>query len=216
MLMDRLQFGNEYTRVVDPMDFERWNYELNEYGFWIKHQIAHFVNPGVIVELGVRSGYSAWAMMKAASPSSVLVGYDNYDPKYAEAYGVGLSERFHRHATKILYHHFGSKATIEVKDTSDPDLVLPVAELYHVDANHEYEAELGDIRKCIQQMLPSAVIAVHDFDAEQVRRAVMTAAREAGMTVCEICEPRNGDAIMVRGPMPDWVPRIGGRQVLTG
>jgi hypothetical protein len=217
-MMRRERFTEEYLKILDPIDVENWQYDTKDHGFWVKHQIAHHVDPHSIVELGVRSGYSAWAML-IAMPKATYVGYDSYDPKYAAAYdhltdSDSMSAHFYSKALSVL-HGFGSTELI-VADTQDPTLVLPTANLYHVDAGHTVHEAVNDIRKCVAVMLHDSVIAVHDFMAASVRCAVMTVAREASLKVCEIVEPINGDALLYRGATPKWMYSIGGKEVKSG
>ncbi len=205
MICDRIEFGEEWLRSIDPFD-KQFHYERYEHPLWMMHLVAHFVNPQVIVELGVRSGYSAWAMLKAV-PGARYIGYDNYDPAYAAAYGEGLSEEFHNWAEKLIAPYGG--AEIVVQDTQVEGFQPPVAGLYHVDANHEYQAERCDIERCLAAGTAQSVIMVHDMMAEPVQRAVRDAIGERGVHVCRLPDLKNGIGLIFCDGIPDWAARIG-------
>lgn len=209
MLCNRAQFGKDWLAVIDPID-RQWNYENHVNGLWIKHQIAHYVNPKVIVELGVRSGYAAWAMLKAV-PDAHYFGYDNYDPGYAAACGKGLPAKFKAWALKLLKQF--PNAEVIIQDVYEKGFVPPLADLYHIDADHSYEHAKKDLLNCVKAGGPDSVYVAHDFHYPVARIAILDAMRDCDLRLREIPEARNGDGVLMRGRIPDWVFALGKGQL---
>jgi predicted O-methyltransferase YrrM len=205
MLMNRNVFHSEYLSIIDPLD-ARWKYENYEAGLWVKHQIAHYVEPRTIVEIGVRSGYSMWAMMKAA-PTARFYGYDNYSPDYAKELGDNLSEQFKAWAGRVKDMLYG-QAELIVEDSQSPGFMPKGADLYHVDGDHRTDPAFFDIRNCMAASFGCVVIAVHDYMAQPVRDAVAKARAGTHYKCYEVIEERNGDAILFPNEVPEWVGRI--------
>jgi len=202
--VNRNEFKAKYLAIIDPIDV-RWHYESYEPGLWVKHEIARFVNPKVIVEIGVRSGYSAWAMLQAV-PGVRFVGYDNYSPLYAEGFGERLSDKFEQWAHKLL-DSLG--VTFVKQDSQQPGFVPEKADLYHVDGDHRYEFAKHDIENCIRAGAPNSVIVVHDYLAKCVSDACRDAVKGTDRVVFGIPEARNGDGLITVGSTPEWAKALG-------
>jgi hypothetical protein len=196
MLLERAAFRDRYLRIVEPVDAENGYYERDA-EYWVKYGISHCTNPSFIVEIGVRCGYSAWAMLEA-SPRARYVGYDNYDPKYADEERV---TRFKNWATRLLNR---PNCMLIGCDTQAVDFIPPAADLYHIDGDHSYEGAHKDIERCLCASHSDAVIAVHDFDAECVNRAVTDAAKGTGVTLVVIKGSPQGDALLFKSAVPKW------------
>jgi hypothetical protein len=203
MLPTREEFHTEYLKVMDPFD-KLQCYEKYEPCLWVKCRLAHYVAPDVIVEIGVRSGYCAWAML-VGMPQAKYIGYDNYLPSYDEGLKLGkLSERFYAWAKKII----PPNGQIVLADSQAPGFKPAVAGLYHVDGDHTYASALHDIRTCMAAGYPSPVIAVHDFMAGPVRQAVLDAVKGTDFVCHEIVETRNGDAVLFKRSVPAWAESL--------
>lgn len=206
MLYDRKRFQDEYRKILDPLD-NKWDYERCEPGYWIKHQVAHYVDPEKIVEIGIRSGYSAWAMTRGA-PGAMYTGYDNYAPTYGGDYKSPkyetLSEQFERWARHLIK----PPHQIIVQDTTRDGFIPESADLYHIDGDHRYEQALNDIRNCLRVGFPGSVVIVHDYMAKPVREACERAAKEFNRGLVEIVEKRNGDGLIFSGKVPDWLSKL--------
>jgi predicted O-methyltransferase YrrM len=203
MLMDRKKFRGEYlSKVLAPIDSKE-HYKKYESGYWVKHQIAHHVNPKVIVEIGIRSGYSAWAMITAA-PEARYIGYDSYSVDHMKTRGKDLNIPFEAHARSLIK----APHEIRVESTQVKGFVPEAADLYHVDGDHCYESALNDIRNCLRAGNPKSVVVVHDYMADPVRASVAQAAKEFDCVTYELIESRCGDGLMFRRHVPDWVRQI--------
>jgi predicted O-methyltransferase YrrM len=198
MLYERKRFHREYLSIMDPFD-EQWHYERYEANLWVKHQIAHHVAPNVLVEIGVRNGYTAWAMSRAV-PDARYIGYDNYAPEYKEG-GQCVSEHF-----KLWAHLLLRPPRFEIveQDSQAPGFRPAEAQLYHVDGDHSTAGALNDIRNCVSAGARGAIIVVHDYKWKPVRDAVDEAVEKMGFGVASV-NTHNGDAIMFKGEEPSWV-----------
>lgn len=203
MLVEKSAFYDLWKNRIHCKDRA---YEKYGPGLYVKHQIAHFVSPKVIVEIGVRAGYSAWAML-LAEPSATFIGFDDFREGWDGIVGpVGFGKEVKAHALKLL----GSwKPKILEQDVSRKGFVVPTADLYHVDGDHSFESEKRDILTCVRAMASSSVIAVHDFLCPPVRRAIEEVVKESGLAYWEIPERRNGDAILYSKQFPPlWMSTL--------
>ena len=202
MLLDRSVFRSEYLKILDPVDVKDNRYADRDGEFWVKHLICHKVNPGTIVEIGVRSGYSGWAM-KMAAPDAQYIGYDSYDPSYADQERVG---RFQSWAKQIL--NMGGCSLIQI-DTQKDGFIPLSADLYHVDGDHSYEGARRDIESCLKAGNSDAVVVVHDFYSEPVCKAVLETASSLKTSITDIAGSPQGDVLMFKGSVPEWSLSMG-------
>lgn len=134
-----------------------------------KWDIARRLGPGSILEIGVRSGYSAYVFLSAVRSDAIYLGIDSglCDAESGNAY---LD-----HARRLLV---GRKATLWVTQAQalhawpNPPPGFPLWDLIHVDADHGYEGCLHDLR------LSAAIgrwILVDDYDTgAEIRQACET------------------------------------------
>jgi hypothetical protein len=129
---------------------------------WVKYRVSWVRNPKKIVELGVRAGYSGYAMLLASGGAS-YVGYDG------DVDGNG--KKFREWAIKIL-GEVGSP--IDYVDINTQQIVgVEKADLYHVDADHSYAGALHEIKVCFKSAPVDAWILVDDYDfMPSVKQAV--------------------------------------------
>ncbi len=135
--------------------------------------------PRSIVEIGVRRGYSAFALLCAA-PTASYLGLDADTCTWGGVPGALWRAR------RVLKREF-PEARIEVRrvDTSAPRLVLPAAEMYFVDGDHSREGCARDLSLCAAAADPArgALLLVDDVTHEPgVAAAVEAFARERGLS----------------------------------
>lgn len=196
-MLSQEEFQQQYEAALCPGDPARVNRYVKS--VWIKYQIAYYMQPQHIVELGVRAGYSTWAMHLGCS-SAAFTGYDNYAPGNQDKYGH--EEELRRHAEE-LYSHIGG--TLIQEDTQTLER-LPAADLYHVDAGHRFRAAYKDIITCLGSSA-SAVTVVHDADATAVKRAIASTVQSCRLLQLKHIASDWGDAVISYAEQP-WVRDI--------
>jgi hypothetical protein len=99
------------------------------------------LEPKSIFEIGVRAGYSAFAMLSAA-PDALYLGWD------ADVGGFGGEIGYLPRARAFLETEFPGRTTLEQRD-SQTALTLPARfDLAHIDGDHTLEGTLHDINLC--------------------------------------------------------------------
>jgi len=189
------EFYSIYTsKIMHPFDVRK-NRVGNAYQVWIKYRLAQFLQPKSIVEIGVRGGYSAWGMLMGA-PTASYAGFDVYPDRFFG--GVpNLGKEMYELALKNLAPY---NATLTKQDSQDPAFSVPSADLYHVDGDHRYIECLHDLRNCLSKGAPTAVVAVHDYFAADVKKAVEDAAKEFSCNFVEVLSLQFGDVIIGKIP----------------
>jgi len=216
MMLTFEQFTAKYiAEAVHPLDCAAGGYTHYEGGLWMKHRIACWVQPQLIVELGVRAGYTGWAMLVGV-PGAKYIGFDSYLAGHADVKNVpDVQIIFKAHAEKIMS---AFDAEVRVANTQDTGFgfSVPRADLYHVDAAHNYDCARLDITNCLAAGDAHSIIAVHDFQAPLVQQAALDAAKRASspVSVFEIPEPRNGDGLLFRGNAPEWLAEVDAQRLL--
>jgi len=190
-------FLHEYKSIICPGDPSKWRNYVKS--VWIKYQIAHYLQPKRIVELGVRAGYSSWALWLGARDTS-LVGYDNYAPGNQGTQGHEAEIQIH---AQNLYGLFGGK--LVYSSTQDMETLF-VADLYHVDADHTLGGAYNDILLCMKSN-PEGVIVVHDANADAVCKAIEMALGKDSTWMYYHIDTQWGDAVLSRIGQ-DWVDKI--------
>ena len=158
--------------------------------FESKHRLAAALQPRRIVEIGVRCGYSAFAMLSAV-PKATYVGIDNRDPSY------GDSEAYALHAATLLA---GFRVSFrDVDSRALAELPGPVPDLVHVDGDHSYEGAQHDIDLALRSGARWVLIDDTDY-LDDVRRAANEAAR--GRLALDVREPFRGALLIFNGSEP--------------
>lgn len=205
--MDRTLFIDMFKYGGVMMPEEPYREYLIRYApaLWLKHEIASAMNPGTIVELGVRAGYSMWAMLVGMLESS-YIGYDRWQPIYPDdpADNVDMQRMYKAWVSKLADWVGPARVQLHEKDTQVSDFVVPSADLYHVDAAHDGAGCYRDIETCVKSMKSTSLIVVHDFNDEMIRDAIDKA---CGVLALDITVIHNewGDAVLTRGPAPEWL-----------
>jgi hypothetical protein len=125
------------------------------YEYYCKHkyEIAKSVNPKVIVEIGVRAGYGAWAFLQA-NPEAIYYGLTINGP-----------EPWSYAAEKMLLAR-GYNVKIQHDFNSQKHNKLPVSgDFYHVDANHSEKCAYHDIGLCFESAGIGAYILIDDYNS---------------------------------------------------
>ena len=145
----------------------------------IKYHIAKAINPKVIIEVGVRYGYSAHAFL-AACPTARYIGIDA-DAAYLNAIpGSGCDWGFAMLRRTIPGFPVLELIRVNTQEV-DVSTMVPWADLIHIDASHDYHSATKDIEtlwpKCNQAMLVDDYVgtgSVHDAVDLFVKRNGLT------------------------------------------
>lgn len=115
-----------------------------------KYDVVKKLKPKVIVEIGVRAGYSAYVMLKA-SPKARYIGYDN------SSYNNG--KKWISNLPRILS---GWDYGLFDINTQHIDGILP-ADFYHIDGDHTEEGVYHDLEICWKYLQPGGHMLVDDI-----------------------------------------------------
>lgn len=150
------------------------------------YEIAGRVGPDRIVEIGVRAGYSAYAMLSAA-PDARYLGIDDGSGDHGGAPGA-LD-----HARGLLGRFAG--AGIIVCDSREVRRLPAGVDLLHVDGDHSYEGAASDLRLGLRSGVGTMVVDDVLY-IEDVRLAVGAFARKEGLSVKWINDGHHGIALI--------------------
>lgn len=129
-----------------------------------KFKIAEKCDPGIIIEIGVRTGYSAYAFLQAV-PKALYFGFDCCDSRQAGG------EEYLVHAGEILKPY---NVALFRKDTSKLEsLGIKRADFVSVDGNHTYSYAYHDLELAFDSLKSGGFILVDDTSyIKTVRKAV--------------------------------------------
>lgn len=151
-----------------------------------KHEVAHRIRPAFIAEIGVRAGYSAFAMLSAC-PDARFLGIDAGDARY------GDGRRFRRHAAGLLRRF--PNVDLRHEDSHTIERLPEGIDLLHVDGDHSYHGCLADLdlalRSGVKWMLVDDVDYLTDVD-----RAVRKWIARHGLATEHIRDGHRGSALI--------------------
>lgn len=111
--------------------------EKREAYYRAKHEVAQRLQPKLIVEIGVRAGYGAFAMLSAC-PDARYIGID------ADNGTHGWTKGALRHAAKILAKF--EDQSIWIRDSQEVTrLPGDIIDLLHIDGDHSFEGCYNDL-----------------------------------------------------------------------
>lgn len=185
----------------DP-DFE----QMPEY-FYIKHLIAACVRPQTIVEIGVKGGLGAWAMLSACSWPVRYTGYDGYD-SLADVPPEWKTGRF-KHLVPKRLDPLGVDYSLLEFDTQKLN-EFPVADLYHIDGCHRSEGVRRDLNHCWISGGPDSAFLVDDvMCGRDVIRGVHAFIADRGLALPIFYKSLRGEALFFRnGDPPLWAYQL--------
>lgn len=169
--------------------FEDWHWEeyYPRYVAWSK-----LVKPRAILEMGVRYGYTALALLAPlAEARPLFVGIDN------ESYVPGSLAV----ASQLLAIHAPWASVRLLKQSTCQELQEAPGEfdLIHVDGDHSYEGALLDLRLALDRLAPGGVIIVDDWLDPDVKRACAEFQQATlGLTIASFWSERQGHAYFRR------------------
>lgn len=143
---------------IHPGDM--WRYKLFLQYFKDKKDIADGLKMNSIIEIGVRTGYSALAFL-TSHPKASYIGYDNC----SECNAAQIEW------AKTLLSKFNAK--IVIADTQKLNSLKERADFIHVDGDHTEKGADHDLHLAIQALNPGGTVLIDDYDyIPTVRKAV--------------------------------------------
>jgi hypothetical protein len=151
-----LQIWN--NKVVAPGDEKFGEPKFYQY-YNAKFQIANFIKPHRIAEIGVRYGYSAYAFLSAV-PEASYTGYDLVGGGHG-----GVAVDTFEHVRKILGRDFPrAQVALIHADSQKLESLDGLFDFVHVDGNHSEAGCLHDCRLAIEALAPGGYILVDDYE----------------------------------------------------
>lgn len=166
--------GDSYEPTADALQWLR-----------SKHAVAERVRPKSIAEIGVRAGYSGYAML-SASPEATYLGIDAGDPEY------GDGAPFREHAAKLLPRF----PSVEFRHADSHALdTIPAVDLLHIDGDHSYTGCRQDLDLAMRSGVRWALVDDYDY-IRAVRRAVIDWCRDHRLDFEHIADGHRGSALI--------------------
>jgi len=129
--------GTLPQRIFAQGDFFLDEYQRTELfppSYSLYTELCSALRPKSIFEIGVRAGYSAWAMLRGCAAGTIYHGIDIGDITYANGM---LHEEYPEHELRLARCDSGTLT--HLSRTYD---------LAHIDGNHSHEGALKDIALC--------------------------------------------------------------------
>ena len=129
-----------------------------------KYEIAKDLEPNIIVEIGVRAGYSAWALLQA-NHEEMYYGFDANNNTHGGAGGPWspIAEKMleYRGYNLKMWHDFDSQTndSLPIKIDSE-DIVF-----YHIDGEHSFKGVYNDLELCFKNGHSGCFMLVDDYNA---------------------------------------------------
>lgn len=132
------------------------------YGYY--SALAREVRPNVIVEFGVRFGYSAIAMLHGQGGTAQ---YHGVDFEYWQGSNTIAARAIRKHTKGLVAVHRADTGDVRLRD------ILPKADLIHVDGNHRNPDR--EIANAVHLLAPGGVIVFDDTNWAAVTRGIEAA-----------------------------------------
>lgn len=169
---------------IHPLDGEEQEYFAVLRYIGGKYEIARRYKPKRIVEIGVNTGYSAWAFIQAADPDVFYYGFDDW------SYGD-----FPDWAMKNLI--FLPRVVVFRANTQHLDSLEVTGDFIHVDGDHTKPGVMHDLDLALQAMEPGGVILIDDYDnVPDVREGVDEWLKKHPDLPWKYCETLRGDILI--------------------
>jgi len=190
------EFPRSAVHPRDARGLARWDSGAYRGIYAAKHAIALELQPGSILEIGVRAGYSALAFLSAC-PKARYVGLDAENGRHGGQGGPwtpwakGLLEPYSAEIAVVDTQESDSLTRLWARRTADFPLPIQVLvfgpfDLIHVDGDHSEAGCLHDLRLSLPALAQDGAILVDDMNLGGVRRAVDRFTEENGL----LAEPR--------------------------
>ena len=172
------------ARLGDHFELWHWEEYYPRYVAW-----SAFLKPRAILEIGVRFGYTALAMLAPLSElARTYVGIDD------ESYVADCLEVA---TTLIQAHSPWARAFFHRSDTADGLGDLEgLFELVHVDGDHSREGALRDLRSAFSRLAEQGAVILDDWNDPNVRGACDDFLAETPAVLATYWTSRQGHAYL--------------------
>lgn len=133
-----------------------------------KYEIAARYQPKVIVEIGVRWGYSAFAFLRAA-PEAEYIGFDLINGE------GGVPQDTFGHIRETFAKHYPLAKLSLNHENSQQRTWLPEADFYHIDGDHSTPGARHDMEMAWKAMKPGTVMLIDDYETHPPVRVAVDA-----------------------------------------
>lgn len=146
--------------IIYPKDPTASKKRVNQYKnyYSVKYEICKQQKPSLIVEIGVRAGYSAWTFLQAC-PKAKYIGIDANNGTHGGQGGKDGS--FFRWAKRILSNY--DVELIEMDSQKVSKLNIKNVDFFHVDGDHSVEGVMHDLDLAYNCLSDNGMILVDDI-----------------------------------------------------
>lgn len=134
-----------------------------KYTKW-KYDITKDIRADVIVEIGVRAGYSAWALLQA-NPQAKYYGFDANNNTHGGMGGpwspIAEATLKSRGYDVIMWHDFDSQTNSSLPIKPNTNEVV----IYHIDGEHSFKGVYNDLELCFKNGHSGCYILVDDYNS---------------------------------------------------
>lgn len=156
-MKSEFKFDENIICPGDPTATDKRIEEYKEY-YKIKYEICKKQNPKLIVEIGVRAGYSAWTFLQAC-PEARYIGIDANNGTHG---GQGGQDGvFFEWAAHILTGY--DVELIETDTQWTNDLGITDIDFFHVDGDHTDKGVQNDLSLAFESINDGGLILVDDI-----------------------------------------------------
>ncbi len=167
--MGEFIFDEKIICPTDPTASPQRIAQYKEY-YKVKYEICKQQNPKIMIEIGVRAGYSAWTFLQAC-PTALYLGYDANNGLHGGKGGEDGS--FFRWASRILTNYNFQLFEIDTQTIMTLGYNEEI-DFFHVDGDHTTKGVIHDLDLAYEAINKTGLILVDDITyLPEVRRGVM-------------------------------------------
>lgn len=165
--------------------------EVKRKSLQVKRKLVNHVQPRSICEIGVRAGYSAYAILDVV-PEARFLGIDlgtkyHGPPEPLRKHALFLTEQFPN--VEMIYQDSHAISTID-----------PPVDLFHIDGDHTYEGCLQDLELALRSGAKWALLDDSDHPhLKGVARAINVFAERHRLLAAFYNDSHNGTAFIELG-----------------
>jgi hypothetical protein len=139
--------------IVEVEDIEADYIKSNNYYKWY-YSLAQELQPHKIAEIGMRFGYSLFAMIRGCDNAPSVFGWDNQS--YREG-SVGITwHKLHPYVDDLNLFHVDTQYC--------NDLGVRDVDIFHVDGDHTYKGTMHDMYLAWKSLKGNGVLLLDDVD----------------------------------------------------